>query len=250
MEEKKILFFGCSHTAGDELSDDDWFPWKKDAKTDAEYYKRRNETLRIQEHYERYSADNRKKAYPALIKLDGISIENHAHNGASLRECIYRCLRELQQHNFNVSAVYMQLPPPHRQMLLLSSYATSILSTNALEDDHVDQQKYVIERIKLFPPFQDSIDDIIDIVMLYGYLKQKNIRLFLIPIDFTLHNRLLDLTDGTHDHGFLLNLFSEIPVLDVRKHMTDRQLGHHFGKETHQKLSEIFSNHIRTEILR
>lgn len=242
---KKILFFGCSHTAGDELSDDTWFPWKKEVKSDLEYYTRRNEVLQIQEFYEKYAAENRTKAYPALINIDGVIIENHAHNGASLRECVYRCIRELHGCEFNAAAVYIQMPPPHRLMLLLGSGATSILSTAGIADDHTDRKNYVLERLKLFPTFQDSVDDIIDIVMLHGMLKEKNIKLFLIPIDFTLSNRVNDLTESSHDHGFLLDLFFQIPLIDLREYMTDRQLGHHFGKETHKKLAEIFTEHIK-----
>ena len=63
---KHLHFFGCSYTAGDELSDEEFFPWKKDCATIEEYYSRRNQLMSDVSFMENYLRSNKNKAYPAL----------------------------------------------------------------------------------------------------------------------------------------------------------------------------------------
>jgi hypothetical protein len=54
-----IHFFGCSFTAGDELIDDYFFPWKKDCLTADEYYNKRSLVFKIREKSDFYNKQNK-----------------------------------------------------------------------------------------------------------------------------------------------------------------------------------------------
>ena len=79
---KHVHFFGCSLTAGDELSDEEFFPWKNGCSQE-EYYAKRNQLFRqdIALH-DRYVDSNKTKSYPSILNISGFSFYNHAKNGS------------------------------------------------------------------------------------------------------------------------------------------------------------------------
>ena len=67
-----MYFYGCSFTAGDELVDDVFFPWKKDCIDVGEYYNKRSEAFNKINVLHEYKTQNNLLAYPAQIeKLTG-----------------------------------------------------------------------------------------------------------------------------------------------------------------------------------
>ena len=245
---KNIHFFGCSFTAGDELSDLEFFPNIKSA-SPAEYYNVRGEILSDVEVADRYQAENLKKAYPALINIDQVKTHNHARNGESLKSCVFKILKTVSDckiENKNIDAVYLQLPPMFREMTVnhdLNGIESLRLSSQGqLPTDFYS--KYVEEKLKTHCNEQWVIEDFMDILMIAGYLNNIGIKFSLISIHDLILNSRLSLSSDYFN--FLLLEFHKIDKINLNSIFRSNPVmrGGHMGHEGHRKSAKIIENHI------
>jgi hypothetical protein len=201
---KQVHFFGCSHTAGDELSDEEFFPWKKDCATKEEYYARKNQLLSDPSLVDEYLSSNKNKAYPALIADNEIATYNHAVNGASLREMIFKAIQLIEQQVItDTSIVYFQIPPCPREVYInhLGISSIQMAGTGLIEKEEINnykKSKWLSHDIIL----DQSANDILDIILLKGFFASKNIPIYFLLLSRYLQNRIRDIQSPNHSHNY------------------------------------------------
>jgi hypothetical protein len=238
-----LYFFGCSLTAGDELSDDIFFPWQETCKSGEEYYQRRNKFLLDDDLSTRYEESNLALAYPALINNDVYKTYSYAKNGASLRENIYRILKLIYENN-DIGAIFLQLPPPGREMHIVGiDFVTTLRFSDAKititdKEDAVGQ--YINAKLMSHSNRQYSLEDLMDLLMLNSLARQKNIKLCIINITNQLPLRLEDI-QGSSEFQFINdNLLKEINLINLPQHLrVEQTLGGHLNKFAHRGFAEI-----------
>lgn len=246
---KHLHFFGCSFTAGDELSDDIWFPWKHECKDQDEYYTRRHEILCNMEDNIQYQLDNKARAYPAKIENEEYKTYNHAKNGESLRRNIFLILQLIYSKSTAYDAIFLQIPPVGRELYIDSDLGITSLSFRGI-DSYLDlQKKYLQAKAMSHRILQYSVEDLIDLLMLSNLCKQKNIRFYLIDFHQMLKPRLddlrMDTTKDTTKFQFISdNIFEETNIINfdeiVLSVFAENKilLGGHFPEESHQKMAD------------
>jgi hypothetical protein len=238
-----LHFFGCSLTAGDELSDEEYFPWKKTCNSPDEYFNRRNKILLDSDFSTKYEQSNRELAYPALINNDVYKTYNHSKNGASLRENIYRALKLIYENN-DVGAVFLQIPPPGREMHIVGKdFVTTLRFSDAKKSYTINENavsKYINAKVMSHTHVQYSVDDLMDLLMLINVARQKNVKFYVINIIDQLEIRLRDL-NGVDGFQFIHdNLLKEINLIDLPRHLKRQQtLAGHITKPAHREFAEL-----------
>lgn len=244
-------FFGCSLTAGDELSDEEFFPWKKDCATIEEYYTRRNQLLSVDASLlDEYLRSNKNKAYPALIATNEIDTYNHAINGAGIREMIFEATRLVEQQIItDTSIVYFQIPPYPREVYI-NHLGTTSLQMNGIgiiekeETSNYKKSKWLSHDIIL----DQSANDILDIILLKSFFVSKNIPFHLLLVDKNLQNRFHDIQTRTHKYDYLLNLLQKNQtILDIWAtglSFCPTLLGGHYSPAGHAIIAEEIKKHI------
>ena len=240
---KQIYFFGCSFTAGDELSDDKWFPWKfTENHTTESYYNKRSKTLWHEANHIKYELDNKKQAYPALLTTPNINVTNRAENGKSLRHNIFEIICLLEDRN-DISAIYLQLPPIGREMYMLTGgWMTSLQMACPSSNENI--QRYNTVKAVTHDPRQASLEDFMDLVMLYEYVKSKNVRFKLIIVGPELQFRIEDLSTFPMFKEIVNSVITKIPMLDLHGEFPpeSRLLGHHLNLEGHRLLASYIDS--------
>ena len=238
-----LHFFGCSLTAGDELSDEEYFPWKATCYSPAEYFNRRNKILLDSDFSTKYEQSNRELAYPALINNDVYKTYNHSKNGASLRENIYRALKLIYEDN-DVGAVFLQIPPPGREMHVKGiDFVTTLRFADAKKVVTKNEEavsRYINAKLMSHSNIQYSLDDLMDLLMLNNVARQKNVKLYVINMLNQLEIRLQDL-NGLGGFQFVHdNLLKEINLIDLPLHLKRQQtLAGHITKPAHREFAEL-----------
>ncbi len=205
---KQVHFFGCSHTAGDELSDEEFFPWKKDCATVEEYYTRRHQLMSDSSLLEKYINSNKNKAYPALIADNEIATYNHAVNGASLREMIFKAAQLVEQQVItDTSIVYFQIPPCPREVYISHIEISSLqmAGIGLIDKDEINnykKSKWLSHDIIL----DQSANDILDIILLKGFFASKNIPIYFLLLNRYLQGRIKDMQSRSHNYDYLEKL--------------------------------------------
>lgn len=225
-----VHFFGCSLTAGDELSDDELFPWKHECKDALEYYSRR--VLPGD-----YEFKNKKFSYPALIKSSSINTVNHAHNGAGIRENILN-LVEVISTNTKIDCLYFQIPPVGRELLVRDGLVT----TMQLGWHTPGYDEYLEAKRKTHALMQYSLEDFMDLITLHGYLKSQNISHKFIELeDWVNELRINDLQDTRY--SFLIKEFYKLPRLILSEALSNhpRTIGGHYDKQAHSKIAKVIN---------
>lgn len=238
-----LHFFGCSLTAGDELSDEEFFPWKVTCNSPEEYFNRRNKQLLDGNLSDKYEKSNRKLAYPALIENELYKTYSYAKNGASLKENIYRVLKLIYENN-DIGAIFLQIPPPGREMYIIGKdFVTTLRFADAKkvftnEDDNID--RYIKSKAMSHFPVQYSLEDLMDLLMITNVAKQRNIKLFVINITNQLETRLNDINGIQNFQSIHDNLLKEINLIDLPTHLKRQQtLAGHITKSGHQEFAEL-----------
>ena len=238
-----LHFFGCSLTAGDELSDDIFFPWKATCKSGTEYFQRRNKELLVGNLSDKYEESNRALAYPALINNELYKTHSYAKNGASLRENIYRILKLIYENN-NIGAIFLQLPPPGREMHVIGKdFVTTLRFAEAKtvftgKEDAIS--KYITAKLMSHYNMQYSLEDLMDLMMLNGLARQRNIKLCIINITNQIETRLEDLKKSNEFQFIYDNILKEITLINLPDHLKGRQtLAGHLTKSAHQEFAEL-----------
>lgn len=242
---KHLHFFGCSFTAGDELFDDEYFPWKSECKTMDEYYHRRGKILADPDTFEEYVAKNKTRAYPSKLDNENVTTYNHARNGASVQECIFRLMKTILEGRSQVDRVFLQLPPFPREFYIDGNYRsdyptteTSIALSAVVFANGADElTQYAKIKTITHYPYQFAVEDFMDIITLTSFLKFKNIPFHLISFGYELRSRLMGMPDC---YKFLADEFLKtVPILDLTKthDFADRLLGGHYAESGHIKIA-------------
>jgi len=245
---KNIHFFGCSFTAGDELTDQEFFPWKfTEEHTPHSYYEKRNQNgLRDNDFVRRYFAANKKLAYPSHLSYLNNSkykVFNHAVNGISLRENIYNLMSIVESGLDAVDAVYFQPPPIGRELYVKNTANTATLDTVTVNtalhaSDHYD---YVMAKLKIIHPLHYILDSVIDIILVSGYLESKNIYYKFIDLGYGFSQH--ELNELSWSRISLINglttKYTNLPKLDYRKFRAPEYmlLGGHMNLQAHWELA-------------
>ena len=227
-----IHFFGCSLTAGDELIDDEIFPWKKECKDSAEYFKRRVVPADYQER-------NKELAYPALIENADINTFNHAANTAGIQENMINLI-ELVSSNKKVDYVYFQITPYGREMVI--NHSDSVASLQLAWDSPGYEDYLKAKRIS-HKFYQYAIEDFADIIMVHNYLSNKGIdHKFIELSNWINESRIKDLEHTKF--SYLIKEYQKLPILNLEANISKfpRLLGHHYNKDAHAEISRLITN--------
>lgn len=237
---KNIYFFGCSYTAGDELADDEFFPWKKDCSNPDEYYTRKIQWFDQTPDYSNvktWEEANRKKAYPALLQNNNSKINsvNKARPGSSMREVVLTVVETVSKAT-DISHVCIQIPPGPRELIINGEW-TSTLQFTPFGMRHELHGDYIKESLKLKSDEYFSINEILDLMLVTNFLKSKS-------IDFT----ILDLDDSAikdrranilSDRWSWLSDWNSEQVLDLKDKICNRRLlGWHFDSSAHEIIAD------------
>jgi len=236
----RLDFYGCSFTAGDELSDDIFFPWKHECESPKEYYIKRTGYFNDIPFLHEYKRQNAKLAYPAQIEqLTGHQVFNHADNGASLREMVYKIIHQVSS-NEQTDYIFLQIPPSAREYIIDDVYPISLLMSTAIYSDHfIKFQDYIKAKIATHETYSWIVDDYMDLLMLDGFLTKKKIPYKFIDIGNFLKLNRKELA-GLQRYEFLhqevnnLNLIKLSAISGLQ-----RCFGGHYDLATHKKFAEV-----------
>jgi hypothetical protein len=249
MRELHVHFFGCSFTAGDELSDEKWFPWKfTENHTVESFYKKRRSI--VDWDWKLYREENKNLAYPKLI-MDAdpdIHTYSHSENGKSQRHNVFDVLQLVEQKN-KVDCIYFQISPPYREMVFNQYGKYDIQYGNPL---HNTESSYIRNKLELAIDENQTIQDAMDMYLLDAYLKLKGIPFYFLNITEALGNRNNELTKAKTESIFDFNFLSlkKLPnIIDINYLIDpkDRLLGSHLSKEQHQLVANYILNHINEQ---
>jgi len=247
---RRILFYGCSYTAGDELADNEFFPWINDVRTKEEYLLRKQESMLNMraEDMEKYYNSCRQKAYPQLMNTDEINTVNRALCGSSVEEQVFYILKDYEQGWMDSdSTVYLQLIGYPREIYLEDSEPRSLRFSDLklyswMENDAINQYKLA----KLNTHGLDhwvTLDHVL-IITIKNFLNNKQIPFYLINLDHTLVDRTRELNRPVHRS--LKQLFEkEIKVLDLQDLIDPKTklINGHFNAQSHRRIAELVTEH-------
>lgn len=226
-----VHFFGCSLTAGDELIDDELFPWKHECKDAMEYFTRRILPADYQER-------NKKFAYPALIKSSSINTVNYASNGAGVRENILNLVTAIST-NTKIDCLYFQIPPLGRELLIKDGIATTI----QLGWNTTGYIEYLNAKRNSHSLLQYSLEDFMDLITLHGYLKSQGIKHKFIEFEEWVNEYRISDLQGTR-YSFLIDEYYKLPRLILNDTLRDlklRLLGGHYNKHAHSEIAKVIN---------
>jgi len=234
----KLHFYGCSFTAGDELIDDVYFPWKSECSTMTEYYAKRRDIFINTNKMREYERQNRMLAYPAHIeKLTGFSAFNHAVNGASLREMIYKIIHQVSTGD-RPDYAFLQVTPTGREYMINNIVPMSIQVTSLDSLPHgSNMKKYVQEKIAVSTLYSWTVNDFMDLLMLDGFLAKRNIPYSLLDIG-EIEIKQRDLINLSR-YEFLNKEIDKLKPIYLREHCVCNLLTcGHFDADTHKRFAE------------
>jgi len=236
---KVFYFYGCSQTAGDELSDGtEQFPFKL---TDSleDYFKVKLSALPTQHEYHIYEECNKKFAYPAMItKKYNIPTLNFASNGKSLRHNILDIIKHVSLESEKIAHIFLQVPVTGREVYINERRINSV-QLNNLNNPYTPLNEYIKSKVISHPDIHFIAEDIFDLILLDGFLKSKNISYTLIDFHYNLSEfRFKELTNTHLDWttGFK-------PTLPIWKlifpHGELQSIGFHFTHYGHEYIADI-----------
>jgi hypothetical protein len=230
-----IHFFGCSYTAGDELSDDEFFPWKHECKDAEEYISRKVIPVGYEER-------NKKFAYPALIESLSVNTFNHALNGAGIGVNILNIIEIISAGN-KIDYLYFQIPPYGRELAIdtLGKVITLRLGWSTFNFNEYLNAKIISHNL-----MQYSMEDLMDLITLHGYLKSMSIEhKFILLEDRISDIRINDLK--TTRYSFLINEFYKLPILNLSQTMSkySKTLNGHYDKNAHIEIARLVTSDLR-----
>jgi hypothetical protein len=226
-----VHFFGCSYTAGDELTDDEVFPWKSECIDANDYYSRRKGKIT-----DEYEPQNKKFAYPALLQSSEMLTFNYARNGAGVQENMMNLL-DLVSANVQIDCVYFQISPFGRELVIDQ---TNSARTLQLYWDVRGYEKYLEAKRRSHKFLQYSIEDLVDLIMIHNYLSNRNIKhKFLELANWITDTRFNDLSDTKY--SYLITEYKKLPRLNLSEHLErfPLLLGNHFSRQAHAEIARL-----------
>lgn len=247
---RRILFYGCSYTAGDELADNEFFPWIKYVRTQEEYVVRKQESLLKMraEDMEKYYYSCRQKAYPQLMNTDEINTVNRALCGSSVEEQVFYILKDYEQGWMDSdSTVYLQLIGYPREIYLEEDRPRSLRFSDIKKYSWWDSD--AVNEYKLAKLNTHGLDhwvamDYMLIITTKNFLNNKQIPFYLINLDDALENRNNELNRPIHTT--IRQLFEkEIKVLDLQDLIDPetKLINGHFNHQSHKRIAELVTEH-------
>jgi hypothetical protein len=265
---KKYYFFGCSMTAGDELSDPVFFPWFNEVTDIKDYFSKRDQFFAGNPFkYRTYIKENKKLAYPNIIANNtGNDCINYAIPGDSLRTYVLKIIQLVNSSEPKADYIFLQIPPIGREFffnkrLELSSIQISSMNpeiVNVLKDAQLASlggddlmNMYLTAKAMTHSFAQYAIDDLSDLILLDVYLKSKNIPLVLIELTKELEireNKLQNLSQ----FQYLVKQLSALPVFILAQQIenhntfysTNTLLAGHFSQAAHIIIAEKLQKYI------
>jgi hypothetical protein len=243
---KTIHFYGCSFTAGDELSDSE-IPELSNHDTKESYWRARQAFLHDGMGLN-YIERNKQKAYPAKVATQGFETSNFANNGASLEEMIYKIIFNLSFHPAP-DVIFLQIPPTQREAIFLDShpYISSIRFTDHMPGIRTNKYNdYIANKIMLFSDSDLAVSDLLKLYSLKYFLEAKNIPLYLLDTTDDLELRY-SLVKSVEYHA-ILNTLKSIPTLRIFPIVRATEDAVTFAGHFTEKIHQIIANMI-VEIL-
>lgn len=236
-------FYGCSMTAGDELSDGTpKYPFKMEVTLD--YFKTRAGILDTSLKLEEYYNENKNLAYPAILhRKYNIDTVNVAENGMSLRHIITKITALVANSKDTIDHIFLQVPVLGREYYVNSQYETSFQFANEVIPNNQDLDNYRKAKLMSHSDVQESIADITDLVLLDGFLQSKNITFTIIDINKSLDIRFRILIPT--QHLYLCKFRKELHILNVHVPNDWCFPSGHMNRNGHEK----FADFIKTKVI-
>lgn len=237
---KTIWFYGCSLTAGDELADNEFFSWKKNCKDAIEYHKKRSEIFYQDTELDlRYQKRNKELSYPKKLEnSSNFKIVNQAENGASLKTMIVKSLEDIILKK-PVDFIVFQIPIHQREFYMRDTGFSSIQMSNPNLPKILDDYRKI--KLKSHTKYQQSFEDLLDLVLYDSYLKNKKIPyMFLIMNETEYQYRVSDLKDTPYH--YLISEFDKITdkfLVFNEPDCYERELAGHLNSNAHVQLSNL-----------
>jgi hypothetical protein len=222
-------FFGCSLTAGDELSDSFYRP-DVDTKSMqvAEYYQFRRQLFSTID-YRVYTEKNKEFAYPALLAQElNIVVDNKALNSISLRENIVKIIKLVLEQADTIEHLFIQIPPCVREAVLdRNGVHSHQMASPHVPHNETDVGRYMKAKAMTHDVVHYAAEDCNDILLVDAFLKHHSVPHTFIEINNNVTNRSRDLK--TTYFSYLANYVKQVSwiVLDtkpelvsVTKHLT------------------------------
>jgi len=242
---KNIWFYGCSLTAGDELFDEEVFPWKAECNCPNEYHKRRSKIFAEDKNFTlHYQARNKELAYPKkLEEISKFKSFNQAANGSSLKAMIARSVEDIFLKK-PIDFIIFQLPIHHRELFLEHDFFESIQMS--YENSSSDLNNYRKIKMKSHNMYQQAYEDFLDLLLYDAFLKKYKIpNIFLIVNENEYSCRVQDLQET--NYGYMISEFEKLPnrlLLYKQGFPLERELAGHLTMKCHQKLAELLKTYL------
>jgi hypothetical protein len=242
---KVLHFYGCSFTAGDELSDYE-YPELANHETQETYWPVRQKFLADSQQCFEYIEKNKQKAYPAKVAALGFETKNFAENGASLEEMIYRIILKLSEVPAEIpDAVFLQIPPIGREAVFfdhqpcVATIRYSNLQQNIMND--LKYHDYMTSKIMAFTDAHFAISDLLKLHTLKYFLAAKNIPFYLIEMMDELQMRYAFIKSDSYNH--ITGELKIIPTLNIAPIVSSTEnsvcLAGHFTEKIHEMISNM-----------
>lgn len=242
MEKKYIHFFGCSFTVGHELPDNEFFPWKKDCKTDREYHVRFANLVQIEE----YTSLCKSMAFPSIIEKnnpDWLCI-NHAECASSLKAEIFKTIKLIENNSQTIDYIVFQVPAFTRELALSATDELENISIGFPDINSSRARAYATASISSHSLDHWTIHALIDLILFEGYLISKNIKYMLLDINgstaFSIQQLIKAETHWT---------IRTADCIDLKEYVHGHELGQHFDQETHYNFARVLSEKIKETII-
>lgn len=263
---KRYYFFGCSMTAGDELSDSMLFPWFNEVTDIKDYFSKRDQYFAGNPFkYQEYIKENKKLAYPSIIATNtGNDCVNYATPGDSLRTNVLKIIQLVNSEQPKADCIFLQIPPLGREFFFDKNHKLSSLQISSINPDITEVLKntqlsslrgddfmnmYLTAKVMTHSTIQYAIEDFSDLIMLDPYLKSKNIPLILIDTATHLANTELK---NLPQFQYLVEQVSALRIFKLIEHVADNinfyrdntLMAGHLSQNAHKLIAEKLQKYI------
>ena len=212
---KTVYFYGCSFTAGDELSDFEYPELCNHPNAEIYTVARRKFLATGGDKIRTYFQKNRSRSYPAKVSAAGFNCENFAENGASLEDMICKIILHVSEKK-KPDIVFLQIPPLYREALFYNEWPfidTLMLNNLGVNVNAANYSDYMKSKIMSFDGSHFAIGDLMKLYMLKYFLDQQNIKLYLIEMVNDLKLRYSLATNEKYKN--IIDTIKQIPLFDV-----------------------------------
>lgn len=239
---KKIFFYGCSFTAGDELSDSEYPELCNHPNLDS-YLIARKKFLEDYDQSMIYLQKNKAKAYPAKVNGRGHLCENFAENGASLEQMICEILLHVADEGKRPDVVFLQIPPIYREALFFNEHPfidTLMFNSLSINANGQRYSDYLKAKVMSFDGSHFAIADFMKLYMLQFFLDRKNIKFHLVEMKDELKLRYSLATADEYKN--IIDSIKQIPILDaspiIESIPDSRCLAGHYKEHIHAIIAD------------